>query len=406
MTWLVPLLVAAAVGVVATPLARRLALSSGFVDQPASHKSHGQATPYLGGVAIAVAMLSGMLAGHPSGVAVLVACLGIVLVLTGLVDDHRSLSAGSRLLVEVVCAVGVVMLGIRVRGTGVGGLDIAVSLLLLVGLPNAVNLLDNLDGLAAGVTGAGAGGLVVLGVLDGHTATLTTSAALLGACLAFLIFNAPPASIFMGDAGSLLLGFILATQAIIAGSALPEPASLAIPLLVLGLPMADTSTVFLARLRNGRSPFAGGRDHLSHRLAQAGLGSTKAVALLVGIEGVMSALAVLAARRIIPLPAAVGCGVLVLTALVATACRKRIYLDEAEPLPGRPHKSDASTSVLGVHSREVLGGLPSSPRTGSTQVGAAAGYLTTISESDQDPASENPGRTPGDLTSSGRRLTR
>ncbi|MHB8246171.1 MAG: DUF4012 domain-containing protein [Acidimicrobiales bacterium] len=332
--WVVPLLVALAVGLAATPLARRLALSSGLVDRPASNKSHRRVMPYLGGVAIAVAVLVGTVAGHPSPTGAIVACFGTVLVVVGLADDSHPVSPGLRLLVETGCAVAVMVLaGVRLHGTGVPALGIVATLVLLVGIANSVNLLDNLDGLAAGVTASGAAGVMVLGILGGHAVTITTSAALLGACLAFLVFNAPPASIFMGDAGSLFLGFVLAAVTIREGARMAEPASLVVPLLVLALPIADTLTVFVARVHNRRSPLTGGKDHLSHRLAALGLGSVKSVALLVGVEAAMSALAVLAGRRVIPLAAAVVAGVILMTLLVTVAGRARVYRDNAIGFP-------------------------------------------------------------------------
>jgi hypothetical protein len=193
--------------------------------------------------------------------------------------------------------------------------------------------MDNLDGLAAGVPAAGAGGAGIIAALGGDGSTSVDAASLVGACLAFLVFNARPASIFMGDAGSLFLGFLLTAVAIRAGAGLPEPTSLVVPLLILALPIADTTTVVLARLRHDRSPFHGGRDHLSHRLAGTGIGAGPAVAVLVAVEGFMSALAVVAARQVVPLGIVVAAAVVVLLAVVIVAGRVRVYSTEPVRLP-------------------------------------------------------------------------
>ena len=329
--WALPLVVSGGVGLVATPTARRLALRTGLVDRPAAHRTHRRITPCLGGIAIAVAVIAGRLARPTTRLDAILTGLAAVLCVVGLVDDDRTLPMLPRLGVETVCAVVAVLAGLRVTGTGVPGLDVAVTLLLLVGVTNAVNLMDNLDGLAAGVTAAGAAGAGVLAGLGGHAGDAADAASLVGACLAFLVFNARPASIFMGDAGSLFLGFLLAAVAIRAGAPLPEPASLVVPLLIVALPVADTATVFLARLRHARSPFHGGRDHLSHRLAGTGMGSGAAVAALVGVQGILSGLAVIAGRQVVPLWAVAA--LVILSTVLAVALPVRVYSTHPVGLP-------------------------------------------------------------------------
>ena len=332
--WVPPLLVAGAVGLVATPAAMRLALASGLVDRSVERRR--RAMPYLGGMAIAVAVLAGLLTGSLSATAVAVVGLGALLAAVGLVDDAHPLSPLARLVVEVACAAGAVAAGVRLHGTGVHGLDIVLTVVLLVGMSNSMNLLDNMDGLAGGVTMTGAAGLLAVAVVLGHQPGAVTAAALTGACAGFLVFNAPPASVFMGDAGSLILGFLLGATAIRVGAPLPDPASLVVTFLVLLLPIADTATVFLSRARHGRSPFRGGKDHLSHRLAGSGLGSRRAVAVLVGVEGSCAALAALAGGKVIPLGAAAAGGLALVVAVVAVAGHVPVY---SSKLPASPAPS-------------------------------------------------------------------
>jgi UDP-GlcNAc:undecaprenyl-phosphate GlcNAc-1-phosphate transferase len=331
--WPLPLLVAGAVGLVGTPVARRLALTAGFVDRPGRGKSHRKVMPYGGGVAIAVATACGWLAGHGQALGALVIGCASVLVVIGLLDDDRPITPVVRFVPELACGAIVLAAGVELAGVGVGALAGVLTVLLLAGSANALNLLDNLDGLAAGVTAAGTAGVLVLSVLSGDRTTVATSASLLGACLAFLVFNARPASIFMGDAGSLFLGFVFAALAIRTGQSLPQPAGLLFPLLVLALPIADSATVVVARLRNGRSPIRGGRDHLSHRLARLGLGEGKAVGVLIAVEGVLSALAVASARGAVALWVAAAAGLALVLVLVTVAGRVRVYRDEAPGLP-------------------------------------------------------------------------
>jgi UDP-GlcNAc:undecaprenyl-phosphate GlcNAc-1-phosphate transferase len=321
------------VALAATPLARNVANRSGLVDRPAPHKAHRRVTPYLGGMAIAAAVIVGRLARAPTHLEAVIMGLAVVIAVVGLLDDDRYVPPRWRIIIEAACAGGAVLAGLRIAGTGVAWLNVAVTVLLLIGVTNAINLMDNLDGLAAGVTAAGAAGAGIIAALGGDSGTSVDAASLVGACLAFLVFNARPASIFMGDAGSLFLGFLLTAVAIRAGSGLPQPASLVVPLLILALPITDTTMVVLARLRHDRSPFQGGRDHLSHRLAGTGIGAGPAVAVLIGVEGILSGLAVVAARQVLPLGIVVAAAVVVLLAVVVVAGRVRVYSTDRVPLP-------------------------------------------------------------------------
>ena len=329
--WVWSLVVAGAVALVATPIARQVALTVGLIDHPGPAKSHRRPTAYLGGVAIALAVLTGGLAGPSWGLREVVIACTVVLVVLGLFDDARSLPRTLRVCIEVGCAAAVIVAGIQIRYTGIVYLDVAITVVFLASIANAMNLLDNLDGLAAGVTAAGAAGVLVLTVLRHHAGIAGCAASLVGACLGFLVFNGRRATIFMGDAGSLFLGFVLAMVAVDAGSSLSRPANFVFPLLIVGLPITDTTTVIVARLRNGRSVVRGGKDHLSHRLSRAGLGPGRAVIVLVAVEACLAGLGVAIGRRVLApwIAAAVGTGVLAV--LVAAASRVQVYEASVQP---------------------------------------------------------------------------
>jgi UDP-GlcNAc:undecaprenyl-phosphate GlcNAc-1-phosphate transferase len=345
-SWIEPLLVAGAVGLVATPVARKVALANDFVDRPGRRKSHSRVTPYLGGVAIAVAVLIGEWIGNESPFGVFVSCCGLVLLVTGLVDDLRGVNPFIRLLIECATALVVVAAGLRFPGTGSTYLGVAVAFVILVLVTNSSNLLDNLDGLCAGITAAASAGLLAMAAAVNNATTTVMSAALLGACLAFLVFNAKPASIFMGDAGSLYIGFVLTATSLRVASLLSGANRELFPLLVLGVPLADTATVVVARLKNRRPVMVGGRDHISHRLAKAGLGSSRAVAVLIGVEAVMVTLAVLAGRSAIPWKAAAAGGGVILVGLVTIAGRVRVY--RRSPAQSREHARSAPADEVAV----------------------------------------------------------
>jgi len=327
---------AALLALVATPLVRRLAIATDFVDQPSGYKSHGAATPYLGGAALVLAVLVALLFAPDPAAEVAVVALGAAILATiGLVDDHRTVHPGVRFLAETAIALAVVAVGVRIHATGIVWLDGGLTVVWIVGVTNAANLLDNMDGLAAGVTAAAASAVFALAALGGQTTTATFAAGLVGGCLGFLAYNRSPASIFMGDAGSLFLGFVLAVLTIDVNPSLSPPMSFVVPVTLLAIPVLDTTTVTLGRLRRGLQVSKGGRDHLSHRLVAMGLTSSAAVTVLVMAEAIVGGLAVASGRRVLGVaPALVAVGI-VLGALTALTVRAPVY---TVPVVGLPRK--------------------------------------------------------------------
>lgn len=324
--WVLAFVSSSLVAVLGTPILRRFALASDFVDKPGSHKSHVHPIPYLGGVALMLSVLVGMLfqsrAAPRVGAVILAAsALGAV----GLLDDHRTVAPRWRILIEVAAGLVAIAAGLRVSVTGITVVDVLITLVWIVGITNALNLLDNMDGLAAGTATVVSIAVFALAILGDQSVVATVSAAVAGACLGFLVYNRRPASIFMGDAGSLFLGFVLAVLTVDVTPESTPPMSFAIPLMLMALPVLDTATVVLGRLRHGRQVSLGAQDHLSHRLRALGLSPGTAVMVLVGCEAAVGVLAVLGGRRVVPLGWAAVAACAVVGLVMTVTLRARVY---------------------------------------------------------------------------------
>jgi UDP-GlcNAc:undecaprenyl-phosphate/decaprenyl-phosphate GlcNAc-1-phosphate transferase len=279
-----------------TPVARRVALSLGITDQPSARKVHTQAMPLLGGVAIYSAFVAALLVvGHEFYVEQLI---GILLGATwvsflGVWDDWRGVRPLLKLAGQAVAALILIATGVQVEFLHNPVLNAALTIFWVVGITNALNLLDNMDGLSGGVAAIAAAWFALLAVDNGQVLVGSMAVALLGAALGFLIYNFNPASIFMGDGGSLFLGFLLAAVGIkLRFFGHSDEVTWMIPVLVLGVPIFDTTLVFISRLRRGLNPLTTpGRDHLSHRLVKLGLTPRRAVLAIYAIGIVLGALA-------------------------------------------------------------------------------------------------------------------
>ncbi len=254
----------------ATPVAIALAVRTSFFDLPAGYKGHRRPTPYLGGLAIIVGILAAVLAvrGTQSAHLVIVAG-GVVICAIGTLDDRINLPISVRILLEAGLAVLLWQTG---RGWDVfhnGPADLVLTVVWVVGLMNAFNLMDNMDGAAASVAGISSLGAGILALMSGDGVLAALAFAVAGACAGFLPRNlARPARIFMGDGGSLLLGLLVAriTMAAVTRSYL-GPSGVIVAALLVGLVILDTTLVVISRRRAGRAILTGGRDHLTHRLA-------------------------------------------------------------------------------------------------------------------------------------------
>jgi UDP-GlcNAc:undecaprenyl-phosphate GlcNAc-1-phosphate transferase len=280
--------VAGAVSIVLTPLAIRAALRLGVLDRPGEHKSHATPTPYLGGVAIVLAVtfaivLAAVVRGET--VTTLTQLLGILAIaltmaLTGLVDDLRGLPVALRFGLQFGAAIALWALDVRVQLTGELLVDLPLTVLWTVGITNAMNLLDNMDGLSASTATIASLWFGAIALINGQFLVGALAFAVAGAAAGFLRDNRPPARIYMGDAGSLFLGTMLAALGMLLSFDRGALVTAAVPVLILTVPVLDTALVTVARIRHGVSPFQGGRDHTSHRLVRVGMPVPVAVGLI------------------------------------------------------------------------------------------------------------------------------
>jgi UDP-GlcNAc:undecaprenyl-phosphate GlcNAc-1-phosphate transferase len=265
-----------------TPLARRLAHRAGMTDEPSARKEHLEPTPLLGGAAIyGAVILALLLFGERAEVAQVA---GIILGATmvsflGLWDDKRPIRPVIKVLAQAGAAGLLVATGVSVTATGVLWLDVLLTVAFVLAITNALNFLDNMDGLSAGVAAVSAAGFLILAVANGQQLVAPLAAAVLGASLGFLVYNFNPASVFMGDTGSLFLGFVLAALAIkLRFPGRPVAATWVVPVFVLLVPLFDLALVLISRTRRRVNPFTtGGTDHVSHRLVARGFTRREAV---------------------------------------------------------------------------------------------------------------------------------
>lgn len=283
------------------PVCRRVARRYGCEARPSRERWHRRPTPLLGGVAIGVTVI-GLLGvtGRAGDLGVLLAGAGLMCAL-GLADDVRALRPATRLVVEIAIASLLVFFGYRLHWVESLTGDTLLTLIWIVGITNAFNLLDNMDGLCAGVALiAGLSLLAAYGGAEPLAPEVAYVALLAGACAAFLVYNAHPASIFLGDSGALFLGVSLAAATLgfgeRAGGESSVLAVIAVPAFVLLIPILDTTFVTLARVLSGRTPATGGRDHTSHRLVAIGLSERRAVATLWALAAVGGGIGVFVQR--------------------------------------------------------------------------------------------------------------
>lgn len=303
-------LIAVGVAAVLTPLVRSVALRHGMLDATGGRKVHTKPIPRIGGVAIvggfyaAVAVLliahpglRGQLMADGSGlIAMLVG--GVAIAIAGFCDDLLDASARVKFSIQIAVACGLYAFGFRVTTLtmpwgvmDLGLLSLPVTVLSIVGVTNAVNLIDGLDGLAGGVSLIALAAVFFVGASRGDAFMMLFSAALGGAVLGFLFYNFNPATIFMGDTGSMFLGFMLAVCSIKAGQKSSTAVAL-FPVALLALPLCDTVVAMWRRLASGLPPFTGDREHFHHRLLARGLSHRHAVTTLYAVASIFATLAV------------------------------------------------------------------------------------------------------------------
>jgi len=287
-----------------TPLVRKLAIRLDIMDHPSeAHKTNVSPVPYLGGLSIifgvvlttfATILLSGnfQLISTASTVLIPAILMGIM----GLIDDIKRISPWPRFVAQNTVGFGIalVLVSSNTLGSPSGNtlLDILITVFWIVGITNSINFFDNVDGGASGTVAISSLFLYFLAFQRGQDSIAALSIVLSGSCAGFLIWNKSPARIYMGDAGALFLGVLIASLAL---RFEPSPtnrfASFAVPVLLLAVPILDTSVAVLSRIRRGISPFQGGQDHLSHRLMKSFLPKKQAVLFLWAMTAIFSLLA-------------------------------------------------------------------------------------------------------------------
>jgi UDP-GlcNAc:undecaprenyl-phosphate GlcNAc-1-phosphate transferase len=335
---------AAVLTLVLTPLVRLLARRIGMVATPKTDRWHKKPTAMLGGVAIWLSVIVSYLVfirsntlqdwGHfPGSFLDVVMGASTFLFLVGLVDDFLHTKPYQKLIGQVMGSAFVIYYGLSLPWTTYSALNVALTIFWLIGVTNALNLLDNMDGLATGIAVIASGFLALSFLSTGHLTEALMLATFAGALLGFLVYNSNPASIFMGDSGSMFIGFFLASAALVnvsggrSRSLLPV---LAVPILVLFIPIFDTTFVTILRKFSGRAASRGGRDHTSHRLVALGMSERHAVWMLYGFAALSGMLALLVQQVKLDVSLAAIAGFTVLLTLIGVYLAGVKVYDETE----------------------------------------------------------------------------
>lgn len=308
MSWLNLAILFGVAGVItgaAIPIIGRICFRLGLLDMPGEHKRHRFPTPNLGGVAIflgfwgaaAVAYhLAPIMAGELGHSLRYIIIGSIIIFVTGLIDDVSNLSALVKLMAQIAAGLILYLGGLRITvlfipfygPVGLGLLSLPITLVWLVGVTNSINLIDGLDGLAVGVSAIAALALLFVGIYLQLATVMVFTAAVMGACLVFLYFNFYPAKIFLGDSGSLFLGYLFAVISILFPIKSYATAAVFIPLVALGVPILETVLSFVRRTVTGQKFYVADNRHLFHYLAAWGLTKGQVVWMFYALSGVFA----------------------------------------------------------------------------------------------------------------------
>ena len=328
-TYLVAFTFALAVAYVTTPWVKNMAIKAGALDAPDARKVHKKPIPRMGGLAIYLGFVLAVLASmHVNREIAGLLLGGTMILIVGIIDDMIQLSAKVKLLGQIGAALVLVMFNIRIEWLTnpfgdmlyVDYFSIPLTILWVVGLTNTVNLIDGLDGLAAGVSTIASITILLVALQQNFWTVAILTAALAGAALGFLQHNFNPAKIFMGDTGSMFLGFMLAAISILGTVKSAATIALVVPIMALGLPIMDTAFAIIRRYMNGRPIFKPDKGHLHHRLLELGLTQKQAVLLMYVISGCLgiSAIALTEVNKFL------GAGIIILLLAAAVFGARKI----------------------------------------------------------------------------------
>jgi len=307
MSWLVALIVALLLALLLTPAVEKIAPRIGALDRPERRRVHHKITPTAGGLAIFVAFWLALAVIGTSqqipgvgGVFLGSLLLGAIC----LVDDIWGLHPAPRLLGQVIAALIALQGGVRIEGVtnplvlwggspyiALGRWSGPLTIFWIVFMINAINWLDGLDGLAAGVCALAGGTLTAMAIIGGMPLVAMMGAAAVGACLGFLRYNFSPARIFMGDTGAMFLGYVLACISVVGAFKSTAVVAVFVPLLIMGVPIYDTVSTTFQRMINGKPIYNADRSHLHHRLLDRGLTVTQTVLIYYAVTAVLCAVA-------------------------------------------------------------------------------------------------------------------
>ncbi len=288
-----------------TPFVKKLAKKIGAIDIPKDkRRMHTDSVPLIGGLAIFLGFLVSTVLFAEIDIKIIAILSGaLIMVMLGVFDDKYALGAKFKLMIQIIAAAIPVIAGVRIEriilpflksgGIEFGWLAYPITILWIVALTNAVNLIDGLDGLAAGVSAIASFSMFLIALMQGNYVIAVMSAALVGACCGFLPYNFSPASIFMGDTGSTFLGFVMASLSVLGLFKIHAIISFAVPFIAFGIPIFDTSFAIFRRIKEHRPIMSPDRGHLHHRLVDMGFSHKQAVLIIYAICIVLGAVAVL-----------------------------------------------------------------------------------------------------------------
>ncbi len=284
---------------------KKLAKKIGAIDIPKDkRRMHTDSVPLIGGLAIFLGFLVSTVIFTEIDIKIIAILSGaLIMVVLGVFDDKYALGAKFKLMIQIIAAAIPVIAGVRIEriilpflksgGIEFGWLAYPITILWIVALTNAVNLIDGLDGLAAGVSAIASFSMFLIALMQGNYVIAVMSAALVGACCGFLPYNFSPASIFMGDTGSTFLGFVMASLSVLGLFKIHAIISFAVPFIAFGIPIFDTSFAIFRRIKEHRPIMSPDRGHLHHRLVDMGFSHKQAVLIIYAICIVLGAVAVL-----------------------------------------------------------------------------------------------------------------
>lgn len=303
--YIIPFITATIISLFMTPIAKKVAKKIGAIDVPKDERRvHKKPIPLLGGLAIYVATIVSVLFYLPLDKTLISIIVGgTIIVVCGIIDDAKDLSPKLKLFFQILASIVLIIGDVKIdfitnpfsKGNTLlylKGFSIPITILWVVGITNALNLIDGLDGLTAGVAGIASLSLLFVANKFSYASIMIISAIVSGSCLGFLPYNFNPASIFMGDTGALFLGFMLAAISIEGVMKSVATIAVVVPIIILGLPIFDTTFAIFRRLLNGRSIMEADKGHLHHKLLQRGFSQKQTVLILYLISAIFGLIAV------------------------------------------------------------------------------------------------------------------